>query len=77
MKQWAVAGKGIMLRSEWDVARELRDGQLVPLLPSWKLADANIVALVPQRRGLSARTRFFIEFLAARFQPLPPWRRGF
>jgi DNA-binding transcriptional LysR family regulator len=74
MKQWAVAGKGIMLRSEWDVARELRDGQLVPLLPNWKLADANIVALVPQRRGLSARTRFFIEFLAARFQPLPPWR---
>ncbi len=74
MKQWAIADKGLMIRSEWDVARELRAGSLQAVLPAWRLPPANIVALVPQRRGLSARTRFFIEFLAARFKPEPPWR---
>lgn len=75
IKQWALAGKGVMIRSEWDVAKELRAGRLVRLLPQWKLPEANIVALVPQRRGMTSRSRAFIEFLAARFEPLPPWRQ--
>jgi DNA-binding transcriptional LysR family regulator len=75
IKQWAIAGKGVMIRSEWDVADELRAGKLVRLLPQWALPEANVVALVPQRRGMSARSRAFIEFLAARFQPTAPWRR--
>jgi DNA-binding transcriptional LysR family regulator len=74
IKQWALAGRGVMIRSEWDVADELRSGKLVRLLPQWALPEANVVALVPQRRGMSARSRSFIEFLAARFQPEPPWR---
>jgi DNA-binding transcriptional LysR family regulator len=74
IKQWAIAGKGIMIRSEWDVADELRSGKLARLLPDWKLPEANVVALVPQRRGMSARSRAFIDFLAEKFQPAPPWR---
>jgi DNA-binding transcriptional LysR family regulator len=74
IKQWACAEKGVMIRSEWDVASELKSGRLVRLLPQWKLPDANIVALVPERRGMTARSRAFIEFLASRFQPVPPWR---
>ncbi len=74
IKQWAMAGKGVMIRSAWDVATELRSGKLVRLLPQWKLPDANVVALVPQRRGMAARSRLFIEFLAAKFQPKSPWQ---
>jgi DNA-binding transcriptional LysR family regulator len=74
IKQWTLAGRGIMLRSEWDTASEVASGKLVRVLPDWRLPDANVYALVPQRKGLSTRARAFINFLSAKFQPKPPWR---
>jgi DNA-binding transcriptional LysR family regulator len=74
VKQWALMGKGIMLRSEWDVAEHLRSGQLVRILPEWQLPDADVVALVSRRAGMSARVRLFLTFLQDRFKPAPPWR---
>lgn len=43
--KWALSGKGIMVRSAWDVSREIRQGLLVPLLPAFTLPSADIVAL--------------------------------
>ena len=74
-RQWALQGKGVVLRSEWDVADSLASGQLVRLLADWRLPDADVVALVAGRAGLSARVKLFLSFLQARFQPAPPWRR--
>lgn len=74
VKQWSLLGKGIMLRSEWDVAEDLRAGRLVRVLPDWQLPDANVVALVGHRAGMSARVRLFLSFLQERFRPAPPWR---
>jgi DNA-binding transcriptional LysR family regulator len=74
VKQWALMGKGIMLRSEWDVADHLKSGRLVRVLPDWKLPDADVVALVDHRAGMSARVRLFLAFLQERFKPAPPWR---
>lgn len=74
-KHWALQGKGVVMRSEWDVADSLAAGRLVRLLPDWSLPDADVVALVASRTGLSARVKLFLAFLQARFQPLPPWRR--
>ena len=74
IKQWALAGKGIMLRSEWDVADLLRTGKLARVLPAWQPAAANVVALVAERKGMSARVKTFLDFLAAEFRPRPPWR---
>ena len=73
-KQWALQGKGVIMRSEWDVAESLAAGRLVRLLPEWSLPDADVVALVASRAGLSARVKLFLSFLQARFKPLPPWR---
>lgn len=73
-RQWALQGKGVVLRSEWDVAESIAAGKLVRLLPDWSLPDADVVALVASRAGLSARVRLFLSFLQARFQPQPPWR---
>jgi DNA-binding transcriptional LysR family regulator len=72
--QWAIHGKGIIVRSEWDVAEALKAGELVQLLPEWELAPADIVALVPQRKGMSARAKAFIAFVNGHFTPAPPWR---
>lgn len=75
IRAWACAGRGIILRSEWDVAEDLAAGRLVRLLPGWKAADADVVALTHHRAGLPQRIRHFTRYLQEHFKPLPPWRR--
>lgn len=75
VRQWALAGKGLIMRSEWDVAESLASGRLVRVLDDWRLPDADIVALVDRRQGMAARVKLFLAFLQARFKPLPPWRQ--
>lgn len=64
---WALAGHGIVLRSEWDVAAYLRSGQLCRLLEPWSGGSADIHAIYPQRHHLSATVRVFLDFLAEHF----------
>ncbi|MDO8775734.1 MAG: LysR family transcriptional regulator [Burkholderiaceae bacterium] len=75
VRQWALMGKGLIMRSEWDVAESLAAGRLVRVLDDWRLPDADIVALVDRRQGMSARVKLFLAFLQARFKPMPPWRQ--
>jgi DNA-binding transcriptional LysR family regulator len=76
LREWAVAGLGIALKSTWDVRRHLEDGSLVALLPGYTFAtDVAIYAVYPHRRHLPAKTRAFIEFLAESFGPEPYWDR--
>jgi len=64
IKQWALEGQGIILRSEWDVAAELKSGALVQLLSGYELPDANIVALLgTEQRARAGRTTKFLELL--------------
>ncbi len=73
IKQWALEGHGIMLRSEWDVASELRSGALCRLLPDHRLPEADIVALLPANaQQRPARTRRFVDFLKQEFAR-PAW----
>ncbi len=64
---WAIAGHGIVLRSEWDVSGYLRSGRLVRVLEPWVGGAADIHAIYPQRHHLSATVRVFVDFLAERF----------
>ncbi|MEO7392484.1 MAG: LysR family transcriptional regulator [Ramlibacter sp.] len=64
---WALAGHGIVMRAEWDVARYLRSGRLKQVLEQWQTPPADIYAVYPQRLQDSARVRAFVDFLAAHF----------
>jgi len=73
VKQWALDGQGIMLRSEWDVAGELRSGALCRVLPDHALPEADIVALLPaSSQQRPQRTRRFVDFLKQEFAR-PSW----
>jgi DNA-binding transcriptional LysR family regulator len=74
VRQWALAGKGIMLRSEWDAMAYINAGKLIRLLPDWALPSANIAILVGEHKRMSARVRLFADLLTAQFKPKPPWR---
>jgi len=65
--EWALAGHGILLRSLWDIAPELRTGRLVQVLPDWYGSPADIYAVYPPRLQLSAKVRAFLDFLTDRF----------
>lgn len=62
---WALDGHGILLRSEWDLAKYLETGRLQTVLPDFKLASADLFAYFPTRQNMPARVRTFIDFLVA------------
>ncbi|CAM3679644.1 HTH-type transcriptional regulator DmlR [Vibrio aerogenes CECT 7868] len=49
-KNWCLSGQGIIQRSEWDVRSEIQSGALTELIPGYRLADADIVALMSSDR---------------------------
>jgi LysR family transcriptional activator of dmlA len=64
--QWALAGRGIVLRSIWDVQPLLDAGQLQRVLPD-VTQPANVWAVFPERLAQSARVKVCVEFLAEAF----------
>jgi DNA-binding transcriptional LysR family regulator len=74
LREWALAGLGVALKSTWDVRLQLEGGSLVPLLPGYDFGtDVAIYAIYPHRRYLPAKTRVFIDYLAESFGPEPYW----
>ena len=64
---WALAGHGIVLRAEWDIARYLRSGRLQQVLENWQTPPADIHAVYPVRHQGTARVRAFVDHLAQEF----------
>lgn len=73
IRDWALAGLGVIVRSEWDVAEDLAAGRLTEVLPHWSLSAADVVALLHARQGRSGRTNAFLQSLRDRLSPAP-WR---
>jgi DNA-binding transcriptional LysR family regulator len=64
---WVLAGHGLMLRAEWDIARYLRSGRLVMLLEDYATEPADIFAVYSERQARSPRVRAFTDFLVKSF----------
>lgn len=71
VRDWCLDGRGIMLRSLWDIAPLLASGQLVQVLPDYAMPDADIHWLAPYRTDSPRRIRLLIDFLLAQFQDAP------
>jgi LysR family transcriptional activator of dmlA len=67
--QWAVDGRGIVLRSMWDVAPLLASGKLVRILADYT-QDANVWAVYPSKLGNSAKLRVCVDWLEQSLQDL-------
>ncbi|MGI4983056.1 MAG: LysR substrate-binding domain-containing protein [Janthinobacterium lividum] len=64
--QWALDGRGIVLRSMWDVRPLLESGALARVLPEvWQ--PANVWAVYPARLASSAKVRLCVDFLSEEF----------
>ena len=70
VRDWAIDGHGIMLKSSVDVADDLATGRLVHILRDWHSASAPIYALLPSRRFTPSKTKVFLDALGARLAAL-------
>ena len=67
----ALKDTGILLGPDYLVADDLNAGRLVRLLPDYKTQETPVYAVYPHSHFMSAKTRTFIDFLAARFAHRP------
>lgn len=73
----AIAGQGVIYQPTFIVADDLRAGTLVALTldhPTFELGG--IFAIYLPDRQPPAKVRAFIDFIAMRFAPDPPWDGG-
>lgn len=76
VREAAVAGLGIALRSTWDVAPELKSGKLVQVLPDYTGSRrVAIYAVYPSRRHLEQKVRVFVDYLQGLYGQTPYWDR--
>lgn len=73
VRDWCLAGHGVMLRSLWDVAPLIASGDLVHLLPEWSHRDADIHWLAPWQAQSPKRIKLLVAALAEAFRD-EPWR---
>ncbi|NWC41641.1 substrate binding domain-containing protein, partial [Pseudomonas tolaasii] len=70
VRRWALAGHGIAYKAHLDVARDIKAGRLVPLLPGWQGEPTPFNLMCPHRLQVSERVKVLHGFLQARCEAL-------
>jgi DNA-binding transcriptional LysR family regulator len=72
VRELALTGVGIALRSVWDVGEALGTGALRRVLPDWEgTTDVGIYAVHPRAPLVPPAVMAFVAFLRARLDPAP------
>jgi len=66
LMRMALGGAGITVVNDHFATRYLQAGELVQILPDWRLPAVSAWAVFPGRRLMPARTRVFLDALAAK-----------
>jgi DNA-binding transcriptional LysR family regulator len=69
--QSAVEGTGIVMQPTFSIWEHLAAGRLKTVLDDWSAGGLGIFVAFPSRSFLPAKTRLFIDFLAAKFRNDP------
>lgn len=73
----AIAGQGLLYHPTFFVADDLRAGTLVAVTLDYPTIElGGVYAVYLPDRNPAAKVRAFIDFLAERFGPQPPWERA-
>jgi DNA-binding transcriptional LysR family regulator len=71
IRQAVFANLGIAVSPDWLILRELEEGRLISILADYAPVPAEINAVYPSARHVSAKVRAFTEFVRAEFQTIP------
>ncbi|WP_370341482.1 LysR family transcriptional regulator [Pararhodobacter marinus] len=72
----AIRGLGVTLIAEPLTRDAFAAGDLIEVLPDWRVPELYLKAMVPERRMQSPAVRLLLDTLVAATQPLPPWDRA-
>ncbi len=72
LMRMALKGAGISILNDHFALPHVKRRELVRVLPAWRPPAVSAWAVFPGRRLMPARTRVFLEALAARFADCPP-----
>ena len=67
VRDWGLAGHGIILKSSLDVGPDIREGRLVELLADYAAPEIPLQVLFPPSRAQPRRVRALADHLAAMF----------
>ncbi|HTP78320.1 MAG TPA: LysR family transcriptional regulator [Rhizomicrobium sp.] len=65
LRRWAIEGKGIILKSAWDVALDIERGLLEPLLLEYCPVDVDLQIVLPAARSRPKRVSVLCDHLVA------------
>lgn len=66
-RRWALEGRGIVRKTMWDAAAEVRAGRLKIVLPEYIWPEAGVYAVWHRTRYMAPRVRALLDFLVERF----------
>ncbi|MEW9900665.1 LysR substrate-binding domain-containing protein [Chitinivorax sp. PXF-14] len=64
LKHAALAGMGLTTMPETYCIDEIEHGELLPVIPHWRLPEGIVHGVYPSRRGLSPAVKAFMDFLS-------------
>jgi DNA-binding transcriptional LysR family regulator len=70
VRRWALAGHGIAYKANLDIARDLKAGRLVHVLPDWQGEPTPFNLMCPHRLQVSERVKVLHRFLHVRCHAL-------
>ncbi|WP_205669605.1 LysR family transcriptional regulator [Acinetobacter sp. MB5] len=63
LRQWAIEGVGVILKSDYDIIEDLKAGRLETALENFRQTDVNLYAVHAAGRHLPRRITTFIDYL--------------
>lgn len=66
VRNLVLEGSGVAALADFLVAKDLKEGKLIHLLPDYHIADAGIYAVFQNKHLQQAKVRAFIDFMADR-----------
>ncbi|MFT6558405.1 LysR substrate-binding domain-containing protein [Sneathiella sp.] len=64
LRQWALEGRGLVLKSRWEIEDDLKAGHLIPVLEKYPPSPVSISALYPYGKMTPMKVRLLIDYLA-------------
>jgi len=64
LRQWAIAGAGVILKTDYDIVEDLQAQRLEAVLEPYRQKDVNLYAVHAAGRHLPRRVSAFVDYLA-------------
>ena len=74
LHRWMSEGLGLAWRSEWEIQRQLQNGELETVLDAHALPAYDIMAVYPRQRNVPAKVRLFVQHLKAVYATPDYWQ---